>query len=106
MESMQENLRSRKELEETKRKSFLKKWRHSLQRNLIEQNHSEFGLSWLLRCFDICPNAYYNYRKYRKADYYARREKTLSKITDIYHEHHGVDGHCSMQVYLGREGAM
>ena len=32
------------------------------------------------------------------------REKTLSKISDIYHKHHGVDGYRSMQVYLEREG--
>ena len=49
-------------------------------------------------------NAYYNYQKHRKADYYAQREKTLSKITEIYHKHHGVDGYRSMQVYLEREG--
>ena len=61
-------------------------------------------MRWLLQRFDICPNAYYNYRKHRKADYYAQREKTLSKITDIYHKHHGVDGYRSMQVYLEREG--
>ena len=27
------------------------------------------------------------------------REKTLSKISDIYHKHHGVDGYRSMQVF-------
>ncbi len=43
----------------------------------------KFGLRWLLRRFNICPNAYYNYRKHRKADRYARREKVLSKIADI-----------------------
>ena len=70
----------------------------------IEQHHNEFGLRWLLRRFNICPNAYYNYRKHRKADHYARREKVLSKIADIYHKHHGVTGYRSMQVYLEREG--
>ena len=70
----------------------------------IKQHHNEFGLRWLLRRFNICPNAYYNYRKHRKADYYARREKVLSKITDIYHKHHGVTVYRSMQVYLEREG--
>ena len=49
----------------------------------IKQHHNEFGLRWLLRRFNICPNAYYNYRKHRKADRYARREKVLSKIADI-----------------------
>ena len=41
----------------------------------IKQHHNEFGLRWLLRRFNICPNAYYNYRKHRKADPYARRER-------------------------------
>ena len=35
----------------------------------IEQYHGLFGLRWLLRRLKICPNAYYNYRKHRKADY-------------------------------------
>ena len=48
--------------------------------NLREQHHNEFGLRWLLRRFNICPNAYYNYRKHRKADHYARRGKVLSKM--------------------------
>ena len=61
-------------------------------------------MRWLLRRFNIYPNAYYNYRKHRKADYYARRKKILSKITDIYHKHHGVDGYRSMKVYLKRDG--
>ena len=41
----------------------------------IKQHHNEFGLRWLLHRFNICPNAYYNYRKHRKADHYARREE-------------------------------
>ena len=61
-------------------------------------------MRWLLRRFHICPNAYYNYRKHRKADYYALRDEVLSEITDIYHKHHGVIGYRSMQVYLKREG--
>lgn len=32
------------------------------------------------------------------------RGKTLLKISDIYHKHHGVDGYRSIQVYLEREG--
>ena len=42
--------------------------------------------------------------QHRKADHYARREKVLSKIADIYHKHHGVTGYRSMQIYLEREG--
>lgn len=70
----------------------------------IEQHHIEFGLRWLLRRLSICPNVYYNYRKHRKAKYYAGRETVLSRITDIYHKYHGVTGYRSMRTYLQREG--
>ena len=49
------------------------------------------------------PNAYYNYRKHRKADYYAHKSEVLEQIEEIYHEHNGVDGYRSMTVYLGRK---
>ena len=58
-------------------------------------------------CFDrlgICPNAYYNYRKHRKADYYARKAEVQAQIQEIYHSHNGVDGYRSMKVYLERKG--
>ena len=35
----------------------------------IQKYNKEFGLRWLLRKFNIYPNAYYNYLKNRKADY-------------------------------------
>ena len=37
---------------------------------------AEYGVRWLLRRLGICPNAYYNYLKKRKAAYYAEREKS------------------------------
>lgn len=52
----------------------------------------------------IYPNAYYNYRKHRKADYYAHKEEVKAQIDEIYHEHNGVDGYRSMTVYLSRKG--
>lgn len=61
-------------------------------------------MRWLLRHLDICPNAYYNYLKKRKAAYHATQNTVLSEITDIYHKHHGVTGYRTMQVYLKREG--
>lgn len=57
-----------------------------------------------MRRLKICPNAYYNYRKHRKAAYHTQKENILSKIKDIYHKHRGVDGYRSMKVYLEREG--
>ncbi len=65
----------------------------------IGQYHEEFGVRWLLRRLGICPNAYYNYRKHRKADYYAQKAEVRKKIEDIYHKHNGVDGYRSMTVY-------
>ena len=52
----------------------------------------------------IYPNAYYNYRKHRKADYYALKSEVLTQIEEIYHAHNGVDGYRSMTAYLGRKG--
>ncbi len=40
----------------------------------IDDHKEEFGIRWLLRRLAICPNAYYNYRKHRKADYYAQKK--------------------------------
>ena len=70
----------------------------------MEQHHKEFGIRWLLRRLGICPNAYYNYRKHRKADYYAKKAVVQEQIQDIYHSHNGVDGYRSIMVYLGRRG--
>ena len=70
----------------------------------IDEYHPVFGIRWLLTRLKIYPNAYYNYRKHRKADYYAHKSKILAQIEEIYHEHHGVDGYRSMAVYLARKG--
>ena len=53
---------------------------------------------------NIYPNAYYNYRKHRKADYYAHKQEVKTQIQEIYHQHNGVDGYRSMTVYLSRRG--
>ena len=58
----------------------------------------------MLKRLQIYPNAYYNYRKHRKADYYAQKEKVKEQIKEIYHAHNGVDGYRSMTVYLSRRG--
>lgn len=50
----------------------------------IEQYYELFGLRRLLRRLNICPNAYYNYRKHRKADHYAHKaERSRKSITHI-----------------------
>ena len=38
----------------------------------MDDHKEEFGVRWLLRRLELWPNAYYNYRKHRKADYYAQ----------------------------------
>ena len=58
----------------------------------------------MLRKFHICPNAYYNYRKQRKAEYNKKKQQALEEIQNIYHQHHGVDGYRSMRIYLERKG--
>ena len=50
------------------------------------------------------PNAYYNYLKNRKSDYYKHKAKIQEEIAAIYHEHGGVDGYRTMQIYLLRKG--
>lgn len=70
----------------------------------MDQHHIEFGIRWLLLRFGICPNAYYNYRKQRKADYYTQKAKVHKVISEIYHSHNGVDGYRSMRAYMERKG--
>ncbi len=70
----------------------------------IEQHNREFGVRWILRRLGICPNAYYNYRKHRKADYYTQKEAVKAQIKEIYHMHNGVAGYRTMTVYLARRG--
>lgn len=67
-------------------------------------SHTEFGVRWLLRRLSICPNAYYNYWKHRKAAYCTQKAEVLAQIEAIYHEHHGVDGYRTMTIYLARRG--
>ena len=66
----------------------------------IQKYHDIFGVRWLLRRLNICPNAYYNYLKDRKSEYHATKRKILAEIRKIYHDHGGVDGYRSMRVFL------
>ena len=112
LDAMEEIRRLRKELEEARKENlFLKKSGGILCKGnrleayrFIDQHQKEFGVRWLLRRLDICPNAYYNYRKHRKADYYAQKAEVLTQIDEIYHEHNGVIGYRRMTVYLTRRG--
>lgn len=53
---------------------------------------------------DIYPNAYYNYRKQRKAEYLARKAEVQAQIVELYHAHNGIDGYRSIHAYLERRG--
>ena len=111
-ELMKENLRLRRETGRSKKgEPFLKKSGGILCKGnrleayrFIEEHHKLFGLRWLLRRLGICPNAYYNYRKHRKADYYTHKSEVQAQIQEIYHSHNGIDGYRSMKVYLERRG--
>ena len=46
----------------------------------IQKYNILFGTRWLLRRLNILPNAYYNFLKNRKANYYANKEKALNEI--------------------------
>ena len=70
----------------------------------IQKYNKQFGLRWLLRKFNICPNAYYNYLKNRKANYHKRKNKIKNTICEIYHSHGGVDGYRTIHAYLQRCG--
>lgn len=70
----------------------------------IYANKAYFGLRWLIRKFEIYPNAYYNYLRHNKSEYYKRKGTILSVIKSIYHAENGVPGYRSMRVYLGRRG--
>ena len=70
----------------------------------IDEYKDLFGVRWLLRRLSIFPNAYYNYRKHRKAAYEAGKQRAKERIREIYHDHGGVDGYRMMRAYLQREG--
>ena len=70
----------------------------------IDQHHMEFGVRWLLRRLGLCPNACYNYRRHRKAGYYAQKAAIYEQIQEIYHSHNGVDGYRSMKACLECRG--
>jgi transposase InsO family protein len=62
-----------------------------------------FGVNWLLKRFNIYPNAYYNYLKGRKTGYQLQKAQICRIISRIYHENNGVLGYRSMRVFLSRK---
>ena len=50
-------------------------------------------MRWLLNRLEIHSNAYYNYMKHRKENYYATKQLIFDEIRKIYHENNGVVGY-------------
>lgn len=63
----------------------------------------EFGVRWVLRKFKLSPNAYYNYRKNRKAEYKKAKEKVYENIKSIYYNNGRIIGHRWMVIFLARK---
>ena len=53
---------------------------------------------------DICPNAYYNYRKHRKDARRKRKSHVLKTIEGLYHEYGGRPGYRMMRQLLASKG--
>lgn len=70
----------------------------------IEDYSSLFGVRWLLNKFHIYPNAYYNYRKLRKTNYYKNKHRIHEEIKSIYDNSNRIIGHRAMKIFLARKG--
>ena len=70
----------------------------------IQQYSQEFGVRWLLRKFNLCPNAYYNFLKNRKAQYNKNKGIVKAEIKQIYHANNAIPGYRTMQYYLANKG--
>lgn len=94
-----------------KRESFLKKSRGILRKRsrfvvyrFLDQYKKVFGLRWLLRKFQLSPNAYYNYLKQRKSVYQEQKNYIQKEIKSIYYNNNRLPGHRSMGIFLQRKG--
>lgn len=108
---MKENLKLKKQLAGLQKENDFKKSGGILCEGnrleayqFIQKYNKKFGLRWILRKFNICPNTYYNYLKNRKADYHRHKDEIKTSIREIYHSHGGVDGYSTIHAYLCRKG--
>ena len=58
----------------------------------------------MLRHMDICPNAYYNYRKHRKDARNRAKASILKQIERLYRESKGKPGYRMMKSLLDNKG--
>ena len=70
----------------------------------IDKYKEFFGLRWLLRRLDIYPNAYYTYRKNRRASYHRKKQEIFHQIKRIYYNNNRILGHRPMKIFLERKG--
>ena len=59
-----------------------------------------------MKKFNICPNAYYNYKKDRKRDYRKEKASIQRIIVSKYHREDGVPGYYMMRDYLENENGI
>ena len=69
----------------------------------IDKYKAEFGLRWLLRKFNLYPNAYYNYIKDIKSEYRKEKVKVQEAIKNIYYNNGRIIGHRWMVIFLARK---
>ena len=62
------------------------------------------GVRWLLVRFRLYLNAYYSYKKNKKAVYLENKEKKKQEILDIYYEYDRRPGYQMMVIFLRRRG--
>ena len=62
------------------------------------------GLRVILRRLGIYCNAYYNYKKQRKAKYYQHKAELKEIITEEYHKYKGIPGYRQMRKLLSNKG--
>lgn len=55
---------------------------------------------------EICPNAYYNYLKHKKAPYYDEKQSVYDAIIETYHKHDGAVGYRMVKAYLEKQGIL
>ena len=88
LELMKENRRLREELADARKENLFQKKSSGILRRgnrleayrFIDEHRNLFGVWWLLRRFGIYPNAYYNYRKHRRAKAIARKRDILHQL--------------------------
>lgn len=70
----------------------------------IDKYSKRYGVNWLLSKLNVCPNAYYNYRKHRKSARQREKASVLKVIEKIYHDAGGRPGYRMMQQLLANKG--